>query len=107
MSKIRRQIKSWGKIAPIALWEGGTNPEGIWEWLFCKNDVLMEEGQCLTDGGLIRAFRTIDIFKNYRFSAGAMRHTTSTDPPHIMEVISRTNAFVINPQRIYGDLIEF
>ena len=44
-----------------------------------KNDVLMEEGQGLTDGGLIKAFRRSEIFKNYRLREEAMRRTATID----------------------------
>ena len=44
-----------------------------------KNDVWMEAGQCLTDGWLIKAFRTSDIFKRYRFIEEAMRRATAID----------------------------
>ena len=67
------------EIAPIELGGGGTNPEGIWGWLLGKNNVLMEEGQGLTGGGLIKAFRTSDIFKNYRLNEEVLRRTTYID----------------------------
>ena len=39
----------------------------------------MGECQGLTGGGLIKAFRTSEIFKSYRFREASARRTTSVD----------------------------
>ena len=70
LSEIRHRLRSLGKIAPVELGDGGKKPEGIWEWLLSKDGVLMEEGQGLTVGDVIKAFRTSGICKNYRFREG-------------------------------------
>ena len=36
LSGIRHQIENVNKIAPIALGEGGKNPDGIGEWMLRK-----------------------------------------------------------------------
>ena len=77
LSGLRHPIKSSGEISPIELGAGGTNPEGISEWLLGKNDVLVGAGRGLADGGLIKALRTIDILKHYRVRGGEIRRTTS------------------------------
>ena len=53
MAEIRRRIKNANRIPHAEMGEGGKNPEGIWEWLLGKNDVLMEAGRGLEDGELI------------------------------------------------------
>ena len=65
-SEIRHQIRGLAQIAPTELGEGGANPEGVWGGWLGNNDVSMEEGPGLARGELIKAFRTSDIFKNYR-----------------------------------------
>ena len=79
LSEIRHRIKSFGKISPIEVGEGGTNPEGIGVWSLGKNDVSMWEGPGLSGGELINAYSTIGIFKNYRFREEATRRTTPID----------------------------
>ena len=75
MSEIRHRVRNANRIAPTELGEGGKNPEGISGWMLGKNDVSKEAGQGLTDGELIKAYRSSDILKNYRLREEAMRRT--------------------------------
>ena len=42
-------------------------PEGLWRWLLGQNDVLMGDGQCLTDGDLTKARMASNIMNAYQF----------------------------------------
>ena len=47
--------------------------------LFGKNDVIMGDGQCLTDGELIKDFRASNISNSYQFRNVNIRQTAAVD----------------------------
>ena len=48
-------------------------------WLLGKNEVLTEDGQCLTDGKLIKAIRASNIAEAYQFKSAIVRRNATTD----------------------------
>ena len=67
LTDLRQLIGDLDRASPIEIGKGFRTPEGLWEWLLGKNGVLMDTGQCLTGGWLIRAFRASDILNTYQF----------------------------------------
>ena len=41
LANVRAQISKLDVIAPAELGGGVRNPEGIWEWLLCENEILV------------------------------------------------------------------
>ena len=67
LSDVRKRIIDLDKVAPSELGKGYRNPEGLWGCLLGKNDVLNEDGQGLTDIGIIKALRASNILGAYPF----------------------------------------
>ena len=93
LAEIRSRIKNADRISKLELLGGGEKPDGIWEWLLGKNDVLMEACQGLVGGALINAFRSSDVFKNYRFREEIMRRATAIDFVTHTESVRRDQDF--------------
>ena len=90
---ISSQLENANRISHLDLGGCGKNPEEIWELLLGKNDVLMEACQGLVGGALINAFRSSDVFKNYRFREEIMRRATAIDFVTHTESVRRDQDF--------------
>ena len=59
LTYIRKQIIDLDRATPEELCKCYGTPECVWVWLLGNHAVLMDGGQGLTDGGLIKSFRAV------------------------------------------------
>ena len=67
LADVRNQINDLDKASSVDLGKGYRSSAGLWGWLLGKNDVIVEDGQCLTGSRLIKAFRASNIVRTYQF----------------------------------------
>ena len=67
LSDVRNQIGDLDIVDTLELGNFYQTPEGSRGWLFWKNYVSEEAGQCLTDSESIKSSRASNIVRTYRF----------------------------------------
>ena len=75
LTDIRNRIRDLDREAPAELCKVYRTPECLREWSLEMNDVLIEDGQFLTDIVLIKAVRSINIANTYQFRGGIIRQS--------------------------------
>ena len=61
LTHVRKQIAAIDRAAQTELGNGYGTREGVRGWLLGKDDVLMGDGEGLTDGAIIKAFSASNI----------------------------------------------
>ena len=79
LNGIRKKISDLGRAAAGELGKGYRTPEGLWEWLLERNDVIMDDEQGLKDGELIKALRAGNVMNHYQFKGEIISQTMTME----------------------------
>ena len=79
LTDVRKRIFDLDRAAPSELGKAYRHPDGLRGCLLGKNDVLMNDGQGLTDSELIKTSRVSNIFRAYQFIYEITRQTATMD----------------------------
>ena len=79
LTDIRNQIRDLDRAPPTELGKGYRTPGCLSGWFLGKNDVLIEDGQCLTDSALIKAHRASNVANTYQFRGEIIRQAATME----------------------------
>ena len=82
---VRKKIGDLDQVSALELGKGYQTPESLRVRLLGKSDVLQEDGQCLSDIELVKAFRASNVVKTYRFKGKIRRRTATIESPAHLE----------------------